>query len=204
MDQLEYKLLKPDYSDDDLKKINEFNKTHTEMAKKVMKYNRDQLLNNKDYAELDIQDRIKKVQQLEEFKLFCKTYPIVSKYIIAFGLFSSKAFKKYLNWKSNIRPSDTYRNLLINNPRKQELWKNKYVYAIYVKYLYQEKNSHCNLNDINKIYLESVKALNEETNQFFDMYEKELQKIEETKQEYNSERKNKIKEQLKIKLQKEN
>jgi hypothetical protein len=203
MDQLEYKLLKHEYSEEELKKINDFNKSHTDMAKNLLKYNRDNILNNEIYAKMEIKDRIKYVQKLEDFQLFCRTYPIVSKYIIAFGLFSSKAFKKYLNWKSNIRPSDTFRNELINNPRKQELWKNKYVYAIYVKYLFQEKNAHSNLNDINQIYLQSVNALNAETNEFFNLYEKELNKMEETKKEYNSERKNKIKEQIKIKLQKD-
>jgi hypothetical protein len=204
MDQLEYKLLKQNYSDEELNKIKEFNKTHTEMAKSILKYNRDKLLNDSEYSKLDIKERIKYIQNLDEYKVFCRTYPIVSKYIIAFGLFSTKAFTKYLNWKSNIRPSDSYRNELINNPRKQELWKNKYVFAIYVKYLYQEKNAHCNLNEINQIYLQSVNALNEETNEFFNLYEKELSKMEETKKEYNTERKNKIKDQLKIKLQKEN
>jgi hypothetical protein len=204
MDQLEYKLLKQNYSDEELNKIKEFNKTHTEMAKSILKYNRDKLLNDSEYSKLDIKERIKYIQNLDEYKVFCRTYPIVSKYIIAFGLFSTKAFTKYLNWKSNIRPSDSYRNELINNPRKQELWKNKYVFAIYVKYLYQEKNAHCNLNEINQIYLQSVNALNEETNEFFNLYEKELSKMEETKKEYNAERKNKIKDQLKIKLQKEN
>lgn len=203
MDQLEYKLLKQEYSEEDLKKINEFNKSHTDLAKNLLKYNRDKILNDINYSKMDIKNRIKYIQKLEEFQMFCRTYPIVSKYIIAFGLFSSKAFKKYLNWKSNIRPSDQYRNDLINNPRKQELWKNKYVYSIYVKYLYQEKNSHSNLNEINQMYLQSVNALNAETNEFFDLYEKELHKLEETKKEYNSERKDKIKEQIKLKLQKQ-
>ena len=136
MDQLEYKLLKQEYSDEELQKIKEFNQSHTDMAKKILKYNRDKLTNDLEYANLDIKERIKYIQNKEEFKVFCRTYPIVSKYIIAFGLFSTKAFTKYLNWKSNIRPSDTHRSELINNPRKQELWKNKYVYAIYVKYLF--------------------------------------------------------------------
>ena len=204
MDQLEYKLLKQEYSEKDLEKINEFNKNHTDLAKQLLKFNRDQLLDNENYKNLEIKDRIKYIQKMDDYKLFCRTYPIVSKYIIAFGLFSTKAFHKYLNWKSNIRPSDNHRNDLINNPRKQELWKNKYVYAIYVKYLYQEKNNHSNLNDINKMYLETVNSLNAETNEFFDMYEKEMAKIEETKKEYNADRKNKIKDQLKLKLEKNN
>ncbi len=204
MDQLEYKLLKQEYSETDLEKINEFNKNHTALAKQLLKFNRDQLLDNENYKNLEIKDRIKYIQKMDDYKLFCRTYPIVSKYIIAFGLFSTKAFHKYLNWKSNIRPSDNHRNELINNPRKQELWKNKYVYAIYVKYLYQEKNNHSNLNEINQMYLETVKSLNLETNEFFDMYEKEMAKIEETKKEYNIDRKNKIKDQLKLKLEKNN
>jgi len=202
MDSSEYKLLKHSYSEEELRKIEHFNNEHTNMARELLKYNHDKLLNNTEYSNMDIKDRIKHVQKLDEYKLFCKTYPIVSKYIIAFGLFSTKAFKRYLNWKSNIRPSDSVRTELINNPRKQELWKNKYIYAVYVKYLYQEKNKHVNLNDINKMYQESVNALNSETNEFFDLYEKEMQKIEDTKKEYNIERKNKIKDQLKIKLSK--
>jgi len=202
LDSNEYKIIKTNYSKEDIIKINEYNKSHLDLAKKLLKYNRDKLLTDVNYAKLDITDRIKQIQKDDEFKIFCKTYPIVSKYIIAFGLFSTKAFIKYLNWKSTIRPSDSYRNELIQNQRKQELWKNKYIYSIYVKYLYQEKNPHVNLNEINKMFNESVEMLNEETNTFFDKYEEELNKIEETKKEYTIDRKNKIKEQLKFKLEK--
>jgi hypothetical protein len=137
---------------------------------------------------------------MEEYKEFCKQFPIVSKHIIALGLFSSRAFNRYLDWKSNVRPSDYIRNKMINNPREQELWKNKYVYGIYIKYLYQEKNKHINLTEINKAYNLTVDALNEETNAFFDLYEKELKSMKETKLQYNEERKEHIKKQLKLKL----
>lgn len=202
LDSNEYKIIKTNYSAEDIKKINEYNKSHLDVAKSLLKKNRDNILNNPNYANLDMSDRIKQMQKEEEFKVFCRTYPIVSKYIIAFGLFSTKAFIKYLNWKSTIRPSDSYRNELIQNQRKQELWKNKYIYSMYVKYLYKEKNPHLNLDDINKMFNESVTILNEETNAFFDKYEEELYKIDETKKEYSIDRKNKIKEQLKIKLEK--
>lgn len=202
LDKNEYKIIKTNYSSEDIEKINEYNKSHLDLAKKLLKYNREKILSDSNYSKLEISDRIKLVQNEDEFKIFCRTYPIVSKYIIAFGLFSSKAFINYLNWKSTIRPSDSYRNILINNQRKQELWKNKYVYGIYVKFLFKEKNPHVNLNEINKIFVESVNLLNEETNAFFNKYEEELEKIKETKEEYSVERKNKIKDQLKIKLEK--
>jgi hypothetical protein len=90
---------------------------------------------------------------------------------------------------------------MLNNPREQELWKNKYIYGIYIKYLYQEKNKYSNLNEINQAYLTSVDALNTETNEFFDLYEKELKTIEESKLKYNEDRKENIKKQLKLKLE---
>jgi len=202
LDSTEFKIIKTNYSLEDLKKIDDFNKSHISLAKQLLQFNREKILNDSNYANLDMPGRIKFVQNEEQFKVFCRTYPIVSKYIVAFGLFSTKAFTKYLNWKSTVRPSDSYRNELIHNQRKQELWKNKYIYSIYVKYLYQENHPHSNLTDINKMYQESIELLNAETNDFFDKYEKELSKIEDTKKEYTTERKNKIKEQLKIKLEK--
>jgi hypothetical protein len=200
MDTSEYTILKQNYSEDDLKKIKEFNNNCINAAQSLLKYNRNKLSNDDTYLKLSDKDRIMKIQSMDEYKEFCKQYPIVSKYIIALGLFSSKAFNKYLDWKSNVRPSDYIRNKMINNPREQELWKNKYVYGIYVKYLYQEKNKHINLSEINQAYKLTVDALNEESNTFFDLYEKELKNMEETKLQYNEERKDHIKKQLKLKL----
>lgn len=203
MDTSEYNYLKHNYSEEDLKKIKEFNDIYIKEAQDLLHYNRTKLLNDEDYKKLNEQERIKQIQSMEQYKKFCREFPIVSKYIIALGLFSTKAFNKYLDWKCNIRPSESIRNGMINNPRKQELWKNKYVYGIYVKYLYQEKNNHSNLSEINKAYLMTVDALNTETNEFFNLYEKELKNIEETKLKYNEERKENIKKQLKLKLDKE-
>jgi hypothetical protein len=202
LDSTEYKIIKTNYSLEDMSKIEEFNKTHIALAKQLLQYNKDKILNDSDYTNLDMSGRMKYIQNEEQFKVFCRTYPLVSKYIVAFGLFSTQAFIKYLNWKSTVRPSDSYRNELIQNQRKQELWKNKYIYSMYVKYLYQEKHPHSNLTDINKMYQESIEILNAETNEFFDKYEFELNKLEDSKKEYTNERKNKIKEQLKIKLEK--
>lgn len=202
LDSTEYKIIKTNYSLEDIGKINEFNKTHIALAKQLLQYNKDKILNDSNYTKLDMPDRMKYIQNDEQFKVFCRTYPLVSKYIVAFGLFSTQAFIKYLNWKSTVRPSDSYRNELIQNQRKQELWKNKYIYSMYVKYLFQAKHPHSNLTDINKMYNESIELLNKETNEFFDKYEIELNKLEDSKKEYTNERKNKIKEQLKIKLEK--
>jgi hypothetical protein len=206
MDTSEYKLIELKYSDDELKRIEKYNKEHVDKALDLFKYNKNNILTNE--KELDIKKRVNDIQGNPEFKEFCRLYPIVSKYIIAFGLFSKKAFIKYLDWKAKVRPTDDTRAKLTNNQREQEKFKNKYMYAVYVKFLYQEKmNSsaqHVNLSDINDAYVKTYEALNKETDNFFDMYEEEERKQNEKKELNTEEKKQKILNQLKIKLEKNN
>ena len=92
---------------------------------------------------------------------------------------------------------------LTNNQREQEKFKNKYIYAVYIKYLYQEKSNHKNLSDINNAYKLTYEELNKETDDFFDLYDEEV-KIQEEKKDINTEeKKQKILNQLKMKLDKQ-
>ena len=175
MDDEEYILLNLTYSEEEKEQISKFNKEHCDKAYDLLKYNRDKLLNDKEYEQLSVEKRIAFVQKVEEFREFCKLYPIVSKYIIAFGLFSKKAFIKYLNWKSQIRPSDKLRAKIVGNQREQEKFKNKYIYAIYIKFLYQSKVTHVSLSEINTMYIKTVEDLNKDIDDFFDLYEKEVE-----------------------------
>lgn len=202
MDPEEYKLIDVNYSDEELKKVKDYNAKHVERSYDLLKYNRDKLLNDKEYEKLSLEDRIKHIQQNAKFKDYCREYPIVSKYIISFGLFSKKAFIKYLDWKAKVRPSDKIRAKLVGNQREQEKFKNKYMYAVYVKYLYQEKNNHLGLADINSAYMEIVESLNKDVDKFFDLYDKEVEKQEQNKKDNDEEKKKKIINQLKMKLNK--
>jgi hypothetical protein len=200
MDKNEYQLLKIDYSDEDKKNIKNYNDSHVQKALDLLKYNRDKLLDDKDYEKLELVDRMKFIQTHDDYNEFCKQYPIVSKYIVCFGLFSKKAFNKYIDWISTLRPSDSYRKEIAQDQRKQQKFKNKYIYAMYVKYLYQEKTSHASMSEINKAYELTVDDLNKETDNFFDLYEKEKLKQDAKKELSNEEKKQKIINQLKIKL----
>ena len=202
MDTTEYKLIELNYTDEELKRIEQINKEHVDKAIDLFKYNRDNILANE--KEIDIKKRVINIQENSEFKEFCRLYPIVSKYIIAFGLFSKKAFIKYLDWKAKIRPTDESRAKLTNNQREQEKFKNKYIYAVYIKFLYQEKinTSHANLSDVNDAYVKTYEALNKETDDFFDLYDEEVKKQNEKKELNTEEKKQKILNQLKIKLEK--
>lgn len=201
MDSSEYQLLKIEYSEEDKKNIDAYNDSHISKALDLLKYNRNKILDDKDYEKLDIVDRMKFIQSHDDFKDFCKQYPVVSKYIVCFGLFSKNAFNKYINWISILRPSDEYRKVIINNQREQQKFKNKYIYAIYVKFLYQEKMKSANLSEINKAYDLTVADLNKETDSFFELYEREVIKQNKKKELSAEEKKQKIINQLKIKLE---
>lgn len=205
MDTSEYKLIELKYTNEELKRIEQFNNEHVSKALDLFKFNKNNILNNE--KEFDMKKRVTDIQSNPDFKDFCRLYPIVSKYIIAFGLFSKKAFIKYLDWKAKVRPTDEARAALTSNPREQEKFKNKYIYAVYIKYLYQEKmnsSMHSNLSDINEAYVKTYTALNEETDKFFDLYEEEVKKQNDKKELNTEERKQKILNQLKIKLEKNN
>ncbi len=200
MDSSEYKLVDISYTEEDKLKIDKYNKEHHIKACELLKCSRDKLLNDKEYKELSIDKRMSYFQQHEDFKEFYKLYPIVSKYIIVFGLYSKKAFYKYLDWKAKIRPSDKTRAKITGNQREQEKFRNKYIYAIYVKYLYQSKVTHVSLSEINAMYLKTVEDLNIDIDKFFDLYDREVEIQKQNEQDNIEERKKKIANQLRIKL----
>lgn len=204
MDKSEYKLLEYTYSEDEQKKINEYNKNRVKKSLELLTFNRDKLLNDDNYIKLSIPERVKKVQKMEDFKSYCMEYPMVSKYIIAYGLFSTKAFIKYMEWKAKVRPSDELRNKLAGNQREQEKFKNKYIYAVYMKYLYTEKNPRSGLRDINNVYISSYEQLNKETDSFFETYEKAKAETEKMEEDNLDKRKADIIKQLKKKVEIEN
>lgn len=196
MDVSEYKIINFQYNEIEKRKIEMFNTEHLNMALNLLKSSREKILYDRNYKSLSDLDKIKLWQEHNDYKLFCKLYPVVSKYIILLGLFSSKAFKKYLDWKSKVRPNDEYRTTLIENPRAQRIWYNKYWYAVYIKYLYQEKNKHSNTNELQNIYNTTINELNNETNKFYDIYDVEMNKIENNEKKYSECRKEELKKQI--------
>jgi len=200
MDNNEYQILKIEYSDEDKENIKKYNQSHVDKALELLKFNRNKLLDDVEYEKLELVDRMRFIQTHDDYKEFCAQYPIASKYIVCFGLFSKKAFIKYIDWISIVRPSDAFRSKFAKNQRKQQHFKNKYMYAVYVKYLFQDKNPRASLSDINQAYISTYEDLNKETDNFFDLYEAEVEKQNEKKELNAEERKEKVINQLKIKL----
>lgn len=198
MDQSEYKLIEFKYSEDESERIEEYNKNRIKTALDLLVYNRKKLKEDITYASLEIEDRISKAQ--ESFKEFCLEFPVVSKYIIAYGMFSTKAFVKYIDWKCKLRPSDKMRTKLAGNQREQERFKNKYIYGMYIKFLYADKNPKASLKEINGVYSENVNLLNKESDLFFDMYDSAKSEVEAKEKATRQERIEDLKKQLQKKI----
>lgn len=201
MDNDEYMLLTFNYSDDDKKKIDEYNKERVRKSLELLAYNRSRLMEDKQYAAVDVAERVQIIQRMEDYKAYCMEYPMVSKYIIAYGLFSTKAFLKYMEWKARVRPSDSLRNKLAGNQLEQEKFKNKYIYSVYVKYLYADKNLKAGMREINEMYKTTYEQLNSETESFFNAYNKAKNEVEEKENETAEKRKAEIAKQLRKKLE---
>lgn len=204
MDTGEYTILDIKYSDEDQKKVEEFNNEHTRKALTLLTHVRDMLTKSDEFLDESIPDRVKRMQEHPDFKQFCMEYPIVSKYIIAYGLFSARAFKKYLDWKAKCRPSDSMRAKLAGDKRAQEKFKNRYIYGIYVKFLYQEVGSYKSIKEVHQMYEETVADLNKEIDEFFDLFDKAKEEAANSEKEDEEYRKKILLEQVKELIKKEN
>jgi len=132
--------------------------------------------------EMKDEDILKKINNTEDYKYFCKAYPLIIKYMVQLRTFDPRAFKQYLEYSSKLRPTAEERAECMNNPLKKELWENKHR-AMYVKYLYKIRDKTHNINNQRRIYNETLDILNQETEEFFKLYNKELkiQKEKKTK-----------------------
>lgn len=77
MNTSEYQLLKIEYSDEDKANIKKYNSSHVEKALSLLKYNRDKLLDDKDYEKLELGDRIKYIQIMMIIMSFAKPIPLL-------------------------------------------------------------------------------------------------------------------------------
>lgn len=149
--------------------------------------------------ELNTEDRIKILSNIEKYRDFTRKFPIVTRYLIQLGMFSSKAFKKYLKHLNNIRPTPEERDECKESHEKQCLWFNKHK-AYYIKWLWEDKQKSKNQIELNKIYRESLEELNKDTRTFFKLIEIEKEKLKNKKNQNLNELKNELKNIVKLKF----
>jgi hypothetical protein len=166
-------------------------KDEVKAAKDILYYVNNRLKTDKDFFKLDIEERYKDVSSMPEYKQFALTFPIVSRYIIQLGQFSSKIFVKYLTHLNKVKPTAEERAQCVNDNEEQMMWLNKQR-ALYVKWLYAEKSRSHDSNESNKIYQETLNLLNEDTKKMFKILKEEKQKLKEKESEYMAELREKV------------
>jgi len=167
----------------------------------MVEYNRNKLKNEKEYQELSEEKRLEHIQKHPEYQEFYRSFPSVTTYAISRGIYSTKVFKKYIKYKFTKTPTPEERAELMNNPEGQKIWANQF-YAIYVKWLYAEKNPHCSKAELDSVYDNILSELNKEAKKFFATYEQEKEKYEQEKSNFHKERKDELKDLFKQRLQK--
>ena len=160
--------------------------TEVKAAKDILYYVNNRLKTDQTFFKLDSEQRYKEVSSMEEYKKFNSSFPIVSRYIIQLGVFSSKVFIKYLTHLNKIKPTPEERAACMNDNEKQMLWLNKQR-ALYVKWLHMEKTRNHNVEEANEVYHGTLNLLNEDTKKMFKILNKEKEKIKQKDSEYTDE-----------------
>jgi phosphatidylserine/phosphatidylglycerophosphate/cardiolipin synthase-like enzyme len=142
----------------------------------LLYYVNDKLRADSTFLALDSEERFKQVSELDEHKQFILAFPIVSRYIIQLGMFSSKVFEKYLTHMNTIKPTPEERSKCMNNEEEQMLWLNKQR-ALYVKWLHMNKSNNQNTSEANDIYNQTVELLDSDTKKIFALINSEKQKM---------------------------
>lgn len=131
-------------------------------GKDILYYVNNRLKTDPEFFKLDSEVRYNEVSSMTEYKQFVQAFPIVSRYIIQMGVFSSKVFDKYLTHLNKIKPTTEERAQCINNNEEQMLWLNKQR-ALYVKWLHMEKTRNHNVHEANEVYTNTLNLLNQDT-----------------------------------------
>ncbi len=120
---------------------------------------------------LDVPERKKAILEFEPSKMFNQVHPIVFQYLAVEGIFNANAFRRYVMAVFGKPKSVDDQERIRSGRRYMYHYKNAQ-YALYYKYLLIETNPNVNKNVIHGMYEDMVNALNEDTDNMLNAYEK--------------------------------
>ena len=130
---------------------------------------------NDDFCKLEDNKKVEYYQNTE-FKQFYTTYPIVCRYMICMGQFSTKAFRRFLVKSMNMAKQPIKREKGYN----EDQWIQRQ--ADYIRYLWESyQNSHFNRKDSDNIWKHAYEMLKKEFSDFRKMHEEISSKLKEEK-----------------------
>lgn len=135
------------------------------------------IVDDPEFMELSDTKKVE-VYQNTEFKEFYITYPIVCRYMICMGQFSTKAFRRFLVKSVNMSKKPVSKEKGYN----EDQWIRRQ--SDYVRYLWESyQKSHFNKEDSNKIWEHSYDTLKKEFSDFREMHKEVEEKLKREKKE---------------------
>jgi uncharacterized protein Yka (UPF0111/DUF47 family) len=135
------------------------------------------IVDDPEFMELSDTKKVE-VYQNTEFKEFYITYPIVCRYMICMGQFSTKAFRRFLVKSVNMSKKPVSKEKGYN----EDQWIRRQ--SDYVRYLWESyQKSHFNKEDSNKIWEHSYNTLKKEFSDFREMHKEVEEKLKREKKE---------------------
>jgi hypothetical protein len=166
------------FDDSDVKKINE-SKDHIEVstlvATKMWNDIKKRVTEDPKFVGLPDTEKVA-IYQNSEFKEFYTEFPIVSRYMVCMGQFSSKALKKYLLKCKNVQHDPV-------KSREKGYTEDQWVQrqADYVRYLWESyQRQHYSPSESTNIWNHAYKTLKQEFKDFRNMHEEIENKLKDS------------------------
>ncbi len=137
-----------------------------EVASKIIAFMKQ---NEEKLKKMEPKERKAFVLAFEPSKSFNEVHPIVFHYLAVQGIFRPESFKRYV-FATFGKPKDPHRLELARHDKKSMFHYKNEQSALYYKYLLMESNPEVDKNRIHKIYEDTVRVLNEDTDRMIDIY----------------------------------
>ena len=149
--------------------VNKDNKEHIdfsiEVAEKLWVSLKNKIKKNPEFAELKDNDKLKEYQN-SEFKNFCTEFPIVTRYSVCMGQYSTKAFRRFLIKCKNVKHDPAQAR---EKGYSEDQWVQRQ--ADYVRYLWEAyQKQHYSPSESKNIWQHAYKTLTKEFTDFRDLH----------------------------------
>lgn len=168
-----------------------------ESVSKIMAYMKQ---NEAKFSKLDSTNRKKAVLEFEPSKQFNQVHPVVFTYLAAEGVFNPAAFRRYVMSVFG-KPKSKEDETKMRSDRKYVYHFKNAQQALYYKYLLIETNPTANKTKIHEKYEEVVNAMNSETDQMLEAYEKAQEESKVVDEQMTEEKRKEFVQLLKKRMQ---
>ncbi len=177
-------------NDEKLNLENQYVMKYLELSKKLYRYILDDFPKHKKFKKMSYQDKFLILKALPEYSEFIDYFPIVTREML-FNMYHDKAFKKFLRYIFNYKPSDDERVKLSSKDKMLKMGVLNSKNARYVYYLHYYTSNKKSKDKSEEYYESYIKELNKDSEthykDYINLLEESNKKKEEIKERYKQE-----------------